>query len=160
MNRLILIIPILIIGLFFVTGCNKRIEETILGVSIIDVELMNTLDEEKNSCLLCKQGYYIDDEGNKHCSNSACSPEQIMCAGGSLKITFRVETNADRISYYYTYNGVRYPFEDYFVGYGGLNIHTYAWKDYNQSEQNYKVCASIDGEKEVCSSEYTFVNPC
>ncbi len=131
------------------------------SVKIIDVGLINTPQQEANQCTSCRYGYITSPEGVKQQVYGASD-----CKAGSLKLTFHIYTNKkDPQSVgckIYNNDNIEPDTGDYIFD-PGLNVYRYAWRDYSQNPQRYKVCCTgdyINNEPAVCSEEYSYNNPC
>lgn len=161
-------------------------EETkINSIRIIDVEPTNTAEQEAKACSLCNLalgvenngGVYIGSDGTKTCSleigfediEGDCdkimsSSSQSECKGGSLKLTFQIDSKTTNSLDCKVYNNNQvYPGEgNSYVFDQGLNVMQYAPRDYSQNPQEYKICCEtpIYNGSSVCSEEYSYHNPC
>lgn len=186
-----LVIAVVILLVLFLNYNSSKNQETkwreenkINSVRIIDVGLINPVEMEARACSLCRTGIYLERDGTKTCSEEKCvwadvggamavvndcklcstSKSQEVCKGGSLKLTFNIDSKATNTLSCKVYNnGEMYPSNNETYAFNsGLNVMQYAPRDYTFSPQTYKICckSTIQDELEVCSNEYSYVNPC
>lgn len=155
-------------------------DNKISSIRIIDVGLINTAEQEARICSLCKTGIYIERDGTKTCTDDFCgwtdvggskaigngchicmtSTSQESCKGGSLKLTFQIDSKAPVSLDCQFYNNGEAVDKSVFNS--GINVQNYVWRDYGKSPQRYRVCCRnpSTNEPQVCSEEYSFSNPC
>ncbi len=139
------IVVLLVIMFSLSYHSSKQEQSKVSSVEIIDITSTNPSQYELTDCQTCLR------EGS-----------EANCLAGSLKITFRINSNApsnEAMGYYYTTRGVVYPSSGTSSGYSGVNIINYAFRDYRLVSQIYNVCVPTTSGN-ICSNDYTYYRPC